>query len=106
MKLPDRLTRKIVKYVRNNPMVVMRAIEETIEYAEQYKKEDDEMFYKLFDIDRLFSLLKKYKKWLNYKCSIDNDEIANLLIGSKFPGDKNIKGEQRFLMIQQFVLSL
>ncbi len=103
MKLPDRLARKIVRHVRENPMVIILAIQETIEFAEEYKKENDEMFYKLFDTNRLAALLKKYKKWLNYKCQIDNDKMVELFLGSKFPGDKE---GQRFLLIRQFILSL
>ncbi len=106
MKLSDRVTKKIIKYVREHPTTIMDAIQETVEYAEQYKKENDEMFYKLFDINRLSNLLLKYRKWLNYNCNIDNGEIATLLLSSKFPTDRNIKGEQRYVNIHKFIMSL
>ncbi len=77
LKLTARHKRKILREARDNPMVIIDAIQEAIEISK--------------DPQRLEELRERYRKWVMNGMEMPDDEVIEVFLASKCPNPDKYK---------------
>lgn len=85
--------RKCVKHARSHPIIVLEAIEETIQLGHDTE---------CIDVPRLEVLRDNYKLWVAWEGPLDNDVVAGIFVASKFPNVRREYAQERWRRMNEF----